>query len=221
MKLKGPLVTLFGGFAVAVVLFVANVHVNKGRAEAAPESSAPAATASSAIGPAPGSSTKDSPRDTPRPPILAGKNSYAGATDGGAAGIAIATNAGKAVAYVCDGKSAEAWLNGSAEDGRIVLSGPKGSLTGTYTDGLVTGTVTAGSKQWHFSIKLASSPSGLYRSAAGVRSRLDASWVQAGKQQWGLQYGPDGTVKPAPPLDPGKKTATVGGETIPVEPVDA
>jgi hypothetical protein len=74
---------------------------------------------------------------------------------------------GKAIAYVCDGKSVEAWMQGSAADGQLSLTGDKGSgVTGTYADGWATGTVTAAGKQWNFRVKSVQTPSDLYRTTA-------------------------------------------------------
>ena len=43
---------------------------------------------------------------------------YAGKVGGGRASIAIAVKDGKAIAYLCDGQTAEAWLQGTAPTAR-------------------------------------------------------------------------------------------------------
>jgi len=153
-----------------------------------------------------------------------GRNTFAGTTDGGEAGLAIAMNNGKAVAYICDGRKAESWMNGVAESGQITLRSAKGtgSLSGTYANGVAAGTVTAGTKTWRFRIVIAKPPSGLYRSAASVRKRLDASWaiVPPNNKQFGVQWI-NGEPEPAPILDTATDTATVAGTPYEVTPVQA
>ena len=132
--------------------------------------------------------------------------------------LAIVVNNGKAIAYVCDGKKVEAWLNGTMANGQVDLKGPQGSLKGTYGGGQVKGNVTAGTKSWGFTVKTATAPSGLYRSAASLRNKLDASWVVLpdGKQV-GVQKNKNGETSEAPPFDVNSKTATVDGTKIPIE----
>jgi hypothetical protein len=169
--------------------------------------------------------TPASPSPSPSPSKAPeGRHTFAGTTDGGQAGLALAMNNGKAVAYVCDGRAAESWMTGVAESGQITLRSAKGTgtLTGTYAAGVAVGTVTAGKKTWHFRIVLAKPPSGLYRSAAGVRKRLDASWavVPPDNKQFGVQWV-DGVPQPAPVLDTGTDTAAVDGTPLAVTPVQA
>jgi hypothetical protein len=197
----GTVLTVAAAFVVAGVLYTVDTQLinkpEKPRAEAAAPS--PSSIAPSTVPLAP-------PSASPTPPG-GQKGTYAGETDGGSAGIAIAMNGGQGVAYVCDGK-AEAWVNGAADDGQLALSGKKGTLTGRFTNGVATGTVTAGNRTYHFTVKLAQAPSGLYRSAAAVRNRLDASWVVTPDgRQFGLATNPDGTSVAAPGLDPVSLTA--------------
>jgi hypothetical protein len=112
-------------------------------------------------------------------------------------------------------------MTGEMDNGKIQLRSAKGTstLSGTYANGYAQGTVVAGKKTWHFKIKLATAPSGLYRSAAGVRNRLDASWAQVGSKQYGVQRNGE-VLSPAPPLDTTTNTATVDGTPVAVEPVD-
>jgi hypothetical protein len=209
------------------VLYALNVNTSHEAARKAAARTAAAATTASA---APATSPPASVR--PAPPASGatsgagsgaaeGKSTYAGETDGGAAGLAIAGNNGKAVAYVCDGKAAEAWMSGAMDGGKIQLRSAKGTSTlfGTYADGYAQGTVVAGKRSWTFKIKLARKPSGLYRSAAGVRGRLDASWaVTPDGKQFGVQRIGT-TLVPAPPLDTTTGTAMAGGTPVAVETV--
>ena len=146
-----------------------------------------------------------------------GTVTYAGSVDGGAASLAIVVNNGKAIAYVCDGKKVEAWLKGTMANGQIDLKGTAGSLKGTYGSGQVKGNVTAGAKSWGFTVKTATAPSGLYRSAASLRSKLVAGWIVLpdGKQV-GVQKK-NGEFSEAPPFNMNSKTATVDGTQVPIE----
>jgi serine/threonine-protein kinase len=141
---------------------------------------------------------------------------YAGYTTGGAATIAIAVKDGQAIAYLCDGKRAESWLQGIAVDGTLTLSGTHdGSLTGRYADGVATGSVTAGGRQWTFRAPVATAPSGLYRASAEVRdATIVAGWiVLADGSQVGL-LDTDDVPGVAPRLDPATGTATVDGTPL-------
>ncbi|MET7394437.1 hypothetical protein ABZS66_13180 [Dactylosporangium sp. NPDC005572] len=223
MKLKGPIITLGVGLVVAGAIYTLNVDLSNDVARNNTAASAAASVATSAAAAAPSSSPSavaSSPAvvgDGSGPAGQQGTQTYAGSVKSGVASLAIVVNKGKAIAYVCDGKSAEAWLEGTMANGQIDLKGPKGSLKGTYGNGVVSGSVTAGSKTWEFAIKPAAPPSGLYRSATALRNRLDASWVVLPD---GTQVGVDitgGTAKPAPAFDINSKTVTVDGTVITIE----
>lgn len=227
MKFKAPLVTLGAGLVVAGILYTLNVDLSndvaKNKASANQTTTAAATAAPAATQPA-----ADPPPSAAAPSSAAvgdgtgnagqqGTVTYAGSVDGGVASLAIVVNNGKAIAYVCDGKKVEAWLNGTMANGKIDLTGAKGNLSGTYGGGQVKGNVTAGAKSWGFTVKTATAPSGLYRSAAALRSKLDASWVVLpdGKQV-GVQ-NKNGVASEAPPFDVNSKTATVDGAQVPIE----
>ena len=106
-----------------------------------------------------------------------GTVTYAGSVDGGAASLAIVVNNGKAIAYVCDGKKVEAWLNGTMANGQIDLTGAAGEPEGHLRR-------RPGQGQRHRRRQVVGlhgqdrgPPSGLYRSAASLRNKLDAGWV--------------------------------------------
>jgi len=48
--------------------------------------------------------------------------------------VTIAVKDGKGVAYVCDGKRVEAWLEGALDGDKLTLSGKTSSLTATVDD---------------------------------------------------------------------------------------
>ena len=222
MKLKAPIITLLAGLVLAAGLYISDLRLShqvatkKAAADiaaAAPTTVRTSAAAPSTTSAAPAPSVSS---DAPLNQNALAKATFAGAVDTGAAGLAIVQNNGKVLAYVCDGK-VEAWLTGPATNNGFVLSGPQGSLTAAYLDGKTTGTVTAGGKTWHFTLKMAKAPSGLYRSASGVRKKLDASWaVTPDGKQWGLQTVDGGTPGPATTFDTTSNTVTVGGATYPV-----
>jgi hypothetical protein len=227
MQFKAPLITLGAGLVVAGVLYTLNVDLSNdveknnaaanqtatAAAPAAPASTQPAADPPPSTAPASSAPAGDGSGNAAQQ----GTVTYAGSVDGGAASLAIVVNNGKAIAYVCDGKKVEAWLNGTMANGQIDLKGTAGSLKGTYGGGQVKGNVTAGAKSWGFTVKTAAPPSGLYRSAASLRSKLDASWVVLpdGKQV-GVQKK-NGEFSEAPPFDVNSKTATVDGTQVPIE----
>ena len=227
MKFKAPLVTLGAGLVVAGVLYTLNVDlsndVEKNNAAAnqtttAATPAAPASTQPAADPPSTGPASSAPVGDGTGNAGQQGTVTYAGSVDGGAASLAIVVNNGKAIAYVCDGKKVEAWLNGTMANGQVDLKGPAGSLKGTYGGGQVKGNVAAGAKSWGFTVKTAAAPSGLYRSAASLRTKLDASWVVLPDgRQVGVQKNKNGETSEAPPFDVNSKTATVDGTKIPIE----
>jgi len=213
MKLNGPYLTLAGGLAVAGVLLslsVTAVHKDGIVATSSPVGSVVA-------GKAKPTEKAKATLDSEAAPT----GTYAGAVKGGAASIAIAIKNGKAIAYVCDGKTAEAWLQGSAADSSLSLKGEGGStLTANYADGRLSGTVKTSGKKWTFKVKTVQAPSGLYRSARNVRkAKVVGGWiVYRGKQVGMLNTG--GTETPAPPIDLATRTVTIDGTTVETAAVD-
>lgn len=220
MKFKGPFVTLLAGVAVAAVLFglsVAAKRVNTAQAVSeTPNTPGPVASQLAA----PPSPTPAPAPTTPPPPVGPTEATYAGRVDGGAAALAIVVKNDRVVAYLCDGRRLEAWLQGTAVDGKLALTGKNGeTLTGTYTAASATGTVTAAGRTWTFTLNLAKAPSGLYRSTANLRSRIDAAWIVDGGQQTGLYTPGGGTPSGAPALDTNSLTSQIDGVTVTAQPV--
>lgn len=149
------------------------------------------------------------------------QGSYVGWVTGGGASIAIAISGRQAVAYVCDGRGVEAWLQGIAEAGQLTLIGSNGSLAGSYGDAVAAGSVIAGDEQWAFRVRTVSTPAGLYRASAAVGgSRMVGGWIVLPD---GSQVGMlviDGTVTPAPPLDLATLVTTVDGVPLRAAVVD-
>jgi hypothetical protein len=217
MKLKGPLVTLAAGVALAAVLFGLNVRAT---------STGP--TAGEAAGAAPATAaTGGAPAGTPTPAASSAsaaqaiQATYAGSVAGGGASIAVAVRDGRAIAYLCDGRRTEAWLQGSATAGQMSLTSAKGAtLRGTYDAGHATGTVSVAGRQWTFSVAPVHAPSGLYRATANVRNaRVQAGWIIVNGVQVGI-LDTDDAPAAAPRLDLTTLSADVGGTPVTAVPID-
>jgi serine/threonine-protein kinase len=141
---------------------------------------------------------------TPSPPSSAKVNAvWAGEVDGGGASIAISVKDGVAVAYLCDGKKAEIWLQGTAENGKLSLASKKGEvLTGTFGAGKATGKITGAGKTFSFSVGIAQPPSGLYRSTENVRNaQVVCGWIRLANGSTVGICSSGGSTEAAPPLD--------------------
>ena len=221
MRRSGPLLTLLVGLVLGVGLLVLSANAaNRSDEPAAAEvtaSASPTASATETVPPAqtePPPSAAPAPAPAPEPPAT-----YAGRVDGGAATVANAMNGGVAVAYVCDGRQIEAWLQGPASGGTMALIGAGGAnLTGTYGNGVSAGSVAAAGKTWTFTAPVAQEPAGLYRATASVAgARVVGGWIVLPD---GAQVGvltEDGRPAAAPPLDVATGQASVGGTPIAAE----
>jgi hypothetical protein len=215
MDNRGPLFTLL---AVAVLFFVLlGINVSK-RVEPARQAASPptvvvptATTTTTAAG---------SATTTSATAAFPAEASYVGRTTKGDASIAITVKGGKAVAYLCDGRKTEAWLQGTATNGVLSLQGRGGAqLTGEVAGERVSGTVSTGGAEWSFTASSARAPAGLYRANAavsGVPSKI--GWiVQPDGSEVGI-LNRNGAVEPAPPLGPGVSTVILEqGARLPVE----
>jgi serine/threonine-protein kinase len=135
--------------------------------------------------------------------------------------IAVSARDGHAIAYVCDGKKIEAWLQGVTVDGKLDLRGaPNASLTGSFDATSATGSVTAAGRTYRFTVPVAKKPAGLYRATPKVKGKpAKAGWiVQSDGSQVGLLTTEEGTAA-APVLDPAAGTATVDGVPVTAEPI--
>lgn len=136
--------------------------------------------------------------------------------------LAIAAKNGQAIAYLCDGDELEAWLKGTAVDGKLSLTGKDGAkLTGTASASQAEGTVTVGGRTYDFRIGAVKKPSGLYRFASNVRgAKVVGGWiVTKDGRQVGLATVDGALVRPST-LDPATGRATVGGETVTAVPAE-
>jgi serine/threonine-protein kinase len=214
LKRQGPILTLAAGVVLAAVLMALNL--NASRTRAADQSAAGAGESTTVAGAGSPAPTTSGPAPTTAPPVVEAPTTYAGNVGGGGATIAIAVKDGKAIAYLCDGRSAEAWLQGTAQAGTLALTGAgNASLAGNYANGVATGTVTAAGREWTFSVGTVQAPSGLYRASADVaNAQVVGGWIvladgtQVGTQRQGDQ------VTPAPRLNLPDRTAVLNGVTV-------
>jgi serine/threonine-protein kinase len=216
MKHPGPLFTLLAGVALAGGIGIVNLATGTGVAPVAGAANAASVASSSppttSVAPKPEAPKADAPA----------RADYAGRVTGGGASVAVSVRDGHAIAYLCDGKKVEAWLQGVTVGGKLDLRGAKNtSLTGSFDAASVTGTVTAAGKTWQFTAPTAKKPAGLYRAAPKVKGKTSkVGWiVQSDGSQVGiLTTGEDSTSAPA--LDFGDGAgATFDGARVTAEPV--
>jgi hypothetical protein len=148
------------------------------------------------------------------------EKAYAGWTSGREASVAIAVKDGRAVAYVCDGKAMEAWLEGTLRGDQLTLESKDGSTTikGIADGSSSTGTVkTNGEKEWPYTAEGVDAPAGLYEGRADVRGvATRVGWVVTGDGEVTGLASAAGERRPAPALNP----ASPGGVTIDGVPVE-
>ncbi|WIX90791.1 hypothetical protein [Amycolatopsis sp. DG1A-15b] len=215
MKHPGPLFTLLAGALLAGGIGVADLAAGTGAPSVAGAASAVSAASTTTTAP-PATTSKPSEPPKPAPPARA---DYAGKVTGGGASIAVSARDGHAIAYLCDGKKLEAWLQGVTAGGELDLEGvPDASLTGRFDATSVTGTVTVASKTYRFTVPTAKKPAGLYRAAPKVKGKAaKVGWiVQPDGSQVGILTTEEGPTA-APALDPAADTATVDGAPVTAE----
>ncbi|WP_372672902.1 hypothetical protein [Amycolatopsis kentuckyensis] len=216
MKHPGPLFTLLAGVVLAGGIGIVNLVTGTGVAPVAGAANA-AAASTTAAPPKPADAPKTEAPQADAP----ARADYAGRVTGGGASVAVSVRDGHAIAYLCDGKKVEAWLQGVTAGGKLDLKGAKNaSLTGSFDAAAVTGTVTAAGKTWQFTAPTAKKPAGLYRAAPKVKGKpAKVGWiVQPDGSQVGVLTTEADSVA-APALDAAAGTATVDGAPVTAEPV--
>lgn len=218
MRRQGPYLTLLAGVVVAVVFGVLDVRANS-PADPAAASSPSSASASAQPSSSPTASESAAPSESASPGDGPPRANYAGHTKGRKATVAIAVRDGRAIAYVCDGARAEAWLLGTVTNGQAKLSGESGRLTAQLGNGKARGTVMLGAQEWAFAVPIVEAPNGLYRANATVGGvRFRGGWIVLPDGQTGVAGG-SGEPGPAPLLDPGAGAVSIDGTEVPVAPV--
>jgi hypothetical protein len=245
MRRNTPLITLLTGAALGVVLLVASLLTTPSSTpasySAAATSTAAATPASAPAAPAPPPSSSapvtepslavsSSAAAVPKPTTVTkspAKATYAGRVGGGGGSVAVSIHGHQVVAYVCNGSTVEAWLKGTADGGRLVMTGKnRARLSASYSHGKVTGDVVAHGTDYSFSVPVVNKPSGLYRATAVVRgATIKAGWiVLPDGTQVGSLEGDSGSAAPsaveAPVLDVATDTARAGNLILHATPVD-
>jgi hypothetical protein len=215
MKKYAPLATLVAVVLLGAGLLVANMLSNPAN------ETTPAPSAAAAAAPSEPAAAAPAPEPEPAKPAVTEK-AYTGRSAGNEVTVAIAVKNGKAVAYACDGKKIEAWLEGTLTGDSLSLSGKTSNITATLDDKASFGTITVDGKEWPFSAKGVASPAGLYEGRGnvdGVAARV--GWVV---QEDGTVTGVEnvgGTAQAAAPLDPTNLSATMSdGSPVTVTALD-
>ncbi|MFC4947586.1 hypothetical protein [Pseudonocardia sp. GCM10023141] len=217
MKRYGPLLTLLVVAVLGGLLFVVN-RAGDPANNPAPAAAAAAPAAATTTAPPPAAAATPT-----KPPAAAVQRVYAGRSSGNEVTVAIAIKDGRAVAYVCDGKKVEAWLEGTVSGETLSLTGPNGAtITGSASAANSLGTIAVGGKQWPYAAKTVDTPAGLYQGRAdvkGVANRIGWIVLPDGTQT-GIRYA-GGERSPAPVLDPARPAAvTIDGVPVTVETLD-
>jgi hypothetical protein len=211
MKRHAPVLTLIAVAALGGVLLAANSL----SAPTQPTVAAAANPAVSSAPVAPAAPPPPPPEPTPPPPVVAEK-AFAGRSSGNEVTVAVAVKDGRAVAYVCDGKKIEAWLEGTLVGDRLTLNGAKdAAITGSVTEAATLGSVSVGGKQWPFAAQGVQAPAGLYEGRATVRGVVTRiGWIVGGNGEvtGGARAAGSPEPGPAPAFDPANPAAvTVEG----------
>ncbi|MFC9895564.1 hypothetical protein ACFVMC_17920 [Nocardia sp. NPDC127579] len=200
MKRLGPWLTL----AAVAVLGLALLAVNMSQ-DSEPTAAQP--------NPAPASATPTTTGKKATPfPAQADYVATIPLATGAAMTLEITVEGDRAIAYACDGQTVESWLQGTATNGALKLTGKNdATLTGTHDGTAVNGNLSIGGKQWEFRALPVRPPAGLYvYTEAGVRQ----SWIIDGQGDvTGVQRAPDGATTAAVALN-ADATAVVNGRTI-------
>ena len=218
MARNGPLYTLLSGAVLGVGLLVAAMVATPDETAADdPEPLAEATETQPAETPDPTPEPTAAVTTEPAPSTTqAAAVTYVGYVDGGGASVAVITTGNEAIAYLCDGTEVEAWLDGSAVDGRLDLTGERGSLTGEYDELQATGQASADDQTWTFVIEAVEPPEGLYRFADTIAGGAEVvgGWIVLpdGTQVGALNV--DGQTQPAPALAVEDGHATVNGTVV-------
>jgi len=147
---------------------------------------------------------------------------YTGRSSGNQLTLAVETDGDKAAAYLCNGRTVEAWLQGSVNGNQVSLTGNKGaSLTGSLSGLDMFGTVTANAGlSFPFSAELSPRPAGVYQARIavnGLATRIGWAVLPDGTQVGMAVAG--ATRYPAPPLDLANGSFTLGGASFKATPV--
>jgi glucose/arabinose dehydrogenase len=229
MTHRSPLVTLAGLVLAFAIMFGVNIANSAQRAgqPANPSPSASASPTPSTEVQSPAATEKASPAATPtktatqapKTEQFPNKIVYAGRAKDGSTALAVAVLRDQAAAYVCDGRSVESWLRGTAKDGEVKLSSKSGDkLEAKIDGGVLTGTIEVRNRKHTFAIKQTKKPAGLYR-ARGSKTIIGWIILEDGSE-FGIETDEGGTSKAAPQLNPDQPKVTANGEDLTAAPVE-
>lgn len=181
----------------------------------------PGAASNAAPGTAPAATASAQQADVPP------KADYVAQVNGGGAAVAISVDAGRAVAYICNGHGVAAWYRGTAAAGGLHLTGKNGArLNVEYRTRRATGSIMADGTKYTFSAPVVGNVRpgrrrpGLYEATGVVDGvSVKAGWVVLpdGGQLGSVEYDPSSAVPPtaqAPALDLTTGTAQYDGITL-------
>jgi hypothetical protein len=216
MKKYAPLATLVSVVLLGAAFLVVNMLNTPAPAPTAAAPAASAAPESASAAPAPEGPSAE-PATPAEPPVVAEK-AYTGRSAGNEVTVAIAVKDGKAVAYTCDGKKIEAWMEGTLTGDQLALQGKTSSLTATVSEKATLGSITVNGTEWPFSAKGVQAPAGLYEGRGvlrGVAARVGWIVEDNGKVTGVAKLGDQ--EETAPTLGrPAPGTIAVGADTLTV-----
>jgi hypothetical protein len=149
---------------------------------------------------------------------------YAGTSSGNQVTLAVVTDGDQATGYVCNGRTIEAWLQGSVHGNQVNLAGLHGaSLVGSLSGLAMFGTVTpSAGLSFPFSAALSPKPAGIYQARIivnGLATRIGWAVLPSGGQ---LGVAVAGTTRSAAPplfLGGGDGSFTLDGTSFQASPV--
>ena len=235
MTHRSPLVTLVGLVAAFAIMFGVNLASSaapgtcRRPAPTAAASAPPVASVRPTVRPRPTSARHRHPDGHPRRHAEQDRNPdpgrqqfpnkivYAGRTEDGTTALAVAVLRDQAAAYLCDGRSVESWLRGTAKDGEVTLTYKNGAQTRSQAGGRPAQRHDRGSTaQAHVHNQGGQETS---RSLPGARFEDHHRLDHAGGRLPGRDPTTGEEASTAPELDPDKPEVTATARTLKGEPV--
>ena len=117
-------------------------------------------------------------------------NTFVGAVPGTDALVALTTNNGTSLSYVCDSKQISTWFNGPVNANAVDVTAANGNhLKATLAASGATGTLTIAGKDFPFTAAPATGDAGLFRAEQAVDGgKVVGGWIQTldGQQRGSL-----------------------------------
>jgi hypothetical protein len=183
------------GPLTVIVLAVSGCGDDSSGSSAASDTSTPSASTAATTTAAAAALMEQIPSPFEEEPQL--ERTFLGAVDDSDAYVAVVTSGSDAVAFLCDGDDMWMWMSGTMDGDRLALTAPDGStLTGTMSDGKVSGTVTgAGMTDKAFEAAPAAADEGLYRATTN-RDGADYTlgWIMRTDGVRGLERQANGST---------------------------